>query len=188
MPTFKKTTVSDLKRRFCTAEALTGPSMLASVLDPRYKNLFFANQESRAALFEAIREEIKQITPVIVDERPVAKKSKPAPRMDFLLASSWRNTASKNADTTKDPFNEFVACLQTAQADNETDPVQWWKENASCFPAILKVAQKYLAIPATSVPSERVFSTAGNIVNHKRSCLVPDNVNMLTFLNKNAKL
>ena len=85
---FKRTTASDLKRRFCTDEALTGPSMLASVLDPRYKNLFFVDQESRAAPFDAIREEIKQITPVIVDEGPVAKKSKTAPGMDFLLAGS----------------------------------------------------------------------------------------------------
>ena len=38
---------------------------------------------------------------------------------------------------------------------------------------------------AADVPAERVFSTAGLIVNCQRASLSPDNVNMLVFLNKN---
>ena len=115
---------------------------------------------------------------MIVDEGPIAKKSKPAPRMDFLLAGSWRNTTRENADTTKDSVNEFVWYLQTAQADNGTDPLQWWRENAF----------HSFAIPGMSVLSERVFSMAANILNHKQSCLLPDKVNMLIFFIKNHKL
>ena len=37
---------------------------------------------------------------------------------------------------------ELAAYLQTAQVDNGTDPLQWWKENASRFPAISGIAQK----------------------------------------------
>ena len=48
-----------------------------------------------------------------------------------------------------------------------------------------KVAKKYLSIPATLVPSERAFSTAGNIVNKKRACLQPSSVNVLVFLSEN---
>ncbi|ELT95740.1 hypothetical protein CAPTEDRAFT_140410 [Capitella teleta] len=53
------------------------------------------------------------------------------------------------------------------------------------FPRIALLAKKYLAIPATSAPSERVFSTAGNIVTPKRSRLNPEKVNMLVFLAHN---
>ena len=42
-------------------------------------------------------------------------------------------------------------------------------------------------IQATSVASERVFSTAGEIVTKKRSSLTPSNVNMLIFLHKDFK-
>ena len=47
--------------------------------------------------------------------------------------------------------------------------------------------QTYLAIPATSIPSERAFSAAGHIVNKKRACLHPSSVNMLVFLSENLK-
>ena len=42
------------------------------------------------------------------------------------------------------------------------------------YPRLSQLATKYLAPPATSVPSEQAFSAAGNIVNIKRSCLLPD--------------
>jgi len=45
-----------------------------------------------------------------------------------------------------------------------------------------------LLVLQTTVPSERVFSTAGNIVTDKRTPLDIDTVEMLLFLNKNIHL
>jgi len=53
------------------------------------------------------------------------------------------------------------------------------------YPHYSQLAMKYLAPPATSVPSEQAFSAAGNIVNIKRSCLLPENV--LVFLAANLQ-
>ena len=50
-----------------------------------------------------------------------------------------------------------------------------------------KLAKKYLSIPATSVRSERVFSSGGYIVNNFRSRLLPEHVNLLVFLANNLK-
>ena len=53
------------------------------------------------------------------------------------------------------------------------------------LPLLSTMAWKYLCILATSVPSKHAFSTAGNIANAKRSCLLPENTNILTFLAEN---
>ena len=66
-------------------------------------------------------------------------------------------------------------------------PLMWWKTHSDKYPTLALVAKKYLCIPATSVPSERVFSNAGDIVTAQRSCLKPKHVDMLIFLKKNWK-
>ncbi|KAM7395653.1 hypothetical protein PAMA_007088 [Pampus argenteus] len=59
-----------------------------------------------------------------------------------------------------------------------TDPMTWWKDNKHKYPRLAKLASAYLCVPATSVPSERVFSAAGLIVNRLRARLHPDHVDM----------
>lgn len=68
------------------------------------------------------------------------------------------------------------------------DPFDWWKVNESKFPSVAKLAQRYLCVPGTSVASERIFSTAGDIVNANRSRLAPENVDKLIFLQKNLNI
>ena len=41
--------------------------------------------------------------------------------------------------------------------------------------------------PWESVPSERVFSTAGDIITAQRSTLTPEHLDQILFLNKNLK-
>jgi hypothetical protein len=67
-------------------------------------------------------------------------------------------------------------------------PVNWWRDRIGTYPLLGQLAVRYLMIPATSVPSERVFSAAGSIVNKKRCSLHSENVNMMIFLHSNYKL
>lgn len=69
-----------------------------------------------------------------------------------------------------------------------SSPFAWWEINTRLFPHLAKLAQRILVVQATSVSSERVFSTAGDIVTAKRSSLDPENVDKLIFLNKNYGL
>ena len=64
----------------------------------------------------------------------------------------------------------------------DADPLAWWKSNKHKYPHIARLARHYLTVQGTSVPGERVFSTAGNIVTTSRSRLAADNVDQLIFL------
>ena len=66
------------------------------------------------------------------------------------------------------------------------DPLTWWCTMHTRFPILWRLAQVYLAIPATSVPSETAFSHAGHIVTPHCSQLKPETVSDLLLLNRNG--
>lgn len=66
-----------------------------------------------------------------------------------------------------------------------SDPLLWWKGRVDKYPLFSKYAKQLLGMPATSVASERVFSTAGDVVTAQRACLSGDQVDMLVFLKHN---
>jgi len=82
---------------------------------------------------------------------------------------------------------EIKVYLSLPSIPAEGDPLVWWRGHASELPHLARIARKLLCIPATSVPSERLFSASGHIVSPRRSLLKPDKVNMLTFLHFNLK-
>jgi hypothetical protein len=63
--------------------------------------------------------------------------------------------------------NLYVEELDTIPMD--TNPLSWWKYNSKRFPKVAIVARKWLAVSATSTPSERVFSICGIVNDSKRS-------------------
>ena len=68
------------------------------------------------------------------------------------------------------------------------NPLGWWKDHQHSYPLLSKLAKRILNIQGTSVPSERVFSTAGDIVSAQRATLSPQHVDSLIFLKKNMRI
>jgi len=85
-------------------------------------------------------------------------------------------------------FNRFNAEDETKQYISlpplriGDDPLAFWKGLKNTLPVLAVIARRYLAIPATSVPSERLFSEAGSIVSARRASLQPNRVRSLAFL------
>jgi hypothetical protein len=68
------------------------------------------------------------------------------------------------------------------------DVLQFWKSSNNTFPHLKRLAEIVLAIPATSTPSEQVFSTTGLILNAKRTMLSPENVGKIQIIHDNYNL
>ncbi|EGZ22139.1 hypothetical protein PHYSODRAFT_492443 [Phytophthora sojae] len=65
-------------------------------------------------------------------------------------------------------------------------PLLWWKEHHSEFRTLAPLARKWLGCTASSVPSERAFSTAGNTITKRRGALNADTVRDLIFMAQNS--
>jgi hypothetical protein len=85
-------------------------------------------------------------------------------------------------------LNRYRAISGLSMADPvskvRTNPLQWWKVHEPTFPHVAALARRYLCIPATSSPSERLFSTAGLTITKARNGLRDDNASAIIFLNK----
>lgn len=62
------------------------------------------------------------------------------------------------------------------------NPLTEWENTKSVYPKLFKLAMKYLLIPATSVPSERLFSKAGDTISKTRNRLTGSRLSKLLFL------
>jgi hypothetical protein len=82
---------------------------------------------------------------------------------------------------------ELKLYREMKQSSMKENPLLWWKMNAFMFPRLSKLATRYGCVQATSVASERVFSTTGYIVCATRACLKTESVNALVFLKKNMQ-
>ena len=75
-----------------------------------------------------------------------------------------------------------------ARVIDANSPIDWWKMYDGQFPPIAKLARKYLAIPASSAPSERVFSRAKLIQQRQRWNFLPQRLEVCVMLKHNAWL
>ncbi len=151
--------------------------MLAALLDPRFKELGFASNSLCIRTQEQLRnayQDMKNLTDENQEAelRPISSNS--------LLARMFENNAIH--------VDEVASYLALPKIHHDDCPLIWWKTNKTRFPVLSKLAKKYLAVPATSTPSERLFSEAGNVMTIKRTQLAPNMLENLVFCKKNWRL
>jgi hypothetical protein len=115
------------------------------------------------------------------DPSPATKKAKP----DDSTAAGLIH--SKYLPKVVGPFDEMSTYLNnkytldiTTQM-NSLSVTEWWKVN-SIGSTLKKFAQKILGVPATSVASERGFSTAGQVITKYRTRLSNESIKALLCL------
>ena len=169
-------------------------------LDPRFKLQCISDEvqrvQAKSHIVAAVLHHHSQNTSVTVtttdssqqdEEEPVVKKQC---NRDFW--ATWESmtdlqpTASiSHSVQVETEVSNFLAepCVPRV-----IDLVVWWHGNANRFSLMTAAAKQYLAAPPTSVPSERLFSSAGDIFSEKRSCLLAENVERLVFLKANMPI
>ena len=76
------------------------------------------------------------------------------------------NESTKELSKEDEVKKELQFDMDQPCIDTDSKSLELWKLNSSLFPVIAKLAKKYFSIPATSIRSERVFSSGGYIVNN----------------------
>ena len=67
-----------------------------------------------------------------------------------------------------------------------TKPVSWWWKSRHSLPMLYNLSTTYLCVQASSTPSERVFSVAGDTISVERSRIRPEVADMVIFLQNNC--
>ena len=113
---------------------------------------------------------------------PSAAPTKKRRLVDILCTTNSPQEGMSNEERVKEELSRY---LGYNRPEINTSPLEWWKHHSKDLLYLSILSKKYLSVCATSCPSERVFSTSGNIITAKRNCLKPDKVDKLVFLAKN---
>lgn len=180
---------SQIKRLVVEKFDLKDVHWLATYLDPGYKNFgFIKNDTIRKNKLEKTRS-------LLVERIAEIKLPEPVAEVGIAMGSSQGEEIS-NAKTRKldmfDAVRMGAAQINTnlseiaeidkyssAPVPESRNPLEFWKAHCDHLPRLAQVAAQVLAITASSAPSERCFSSAGRIIEERRTSLKPETVDDL---------
>lgn len=155
---------------------------VAVILHPPMKKLHIISTAERKQLYDEVNNYIQSKSTPIND---IVENT-------IIVQNLSENSSKLNGQNLLDSFihldsfddvaivdTELERYLKHPISTNITNISDWWIANQSKYPNLFKLYLKVSCVPATTASSERDFSTAGYIVNDKRSTILPNNVNDL---------
>ncbi|XP_026471184.1 zinc finger BED domain-containing protein 1-like [Ctenocephalides felis] len=169
----KQILIDTANRRFSNVED-NSDIAVATLLDPRFKNLYFRNENACATAIETLRSEICLHTSISSAVLETAPNS-----FDFWHLHKQIVSERKKRNNTQDEVDLYLKQHVTPLTSN---PLTSWEDMKESFPNLYLKFREYATIMATSVPAERLFSEAGTEIIEKRNRQEPDYLNKLLFL------
>ena len=157
-----------LKKHIKSVVEASGPNIIPPTQDQEYVNL----QNERFATTTPMRDTPIPYTHTLFDSDSDEELPRAAAEIDTKIETELQMYS-------KLKFN--------AKEKKETHVLKWWNEKRNLFPCLSETVKALLHTPATSVPSERIFSEAGYIARARRSRILPKNLNKFIFIKKNIK-
>ncbi|CAG5037111.1 unnamed protein product [Parnassius apollo] len=196
MLTLKNNMLAKLDKRF----PITDKIVVAALLDPRFINLsqidtYLEQKNTTRAAFlaEYIKIHISGESTTMATLAPAVITSFSNESVLSKLSKKHSCSGTSSILTSTECNEADQECWMYLAAANacdvkDDDILNYWQNKKKTFPLLSELARIMLAIPATSTPSERVFSIAGLTVTVKRSRLSPVRVNKIIFIHDNYTL
>ncbi|XP_057694491.1 zinc finger BED domain-containing protein 4-like [Corythoichthys intestinalis] len=196
--TMKSTLLDAVETRFAGIEEEPLYS-IATLVDPRYKDRYFTHSDNLCIAKDKLIQEVTKIEEraATVSEESAAAVAGPSSKkkcqegsssLGSILDEILEENPLEGRCVSTSAEVQVQTYLMEQPCNRKSNPLQYWKQNASRFPPLADVAAKFLCAPSTSVDSERLFSAVSNILDEKRNRLSADRVEMLIFLKKNLHL
>jgi len=169
----------------------------SAFLDPRMKVKLkkIMNLENYNEMVRDVLGEMKKIDLAADREKIVIPAAASKTKRNISVFDGFDSEDEIDDSTTKceielDGYKHGSVSLPLYSSNGEfNNPLDWWKlEGESKFPKLAKLAKKYLCIPATSAPSERVWSRASRILSMKRSRMKDDVAAAIMFTKENVRI
>lgn len=182
----KKVLTQEFQGRFKIVESKSLIA-IATILDPRFKKIHFVDKIACSHAVNKITNILNIVnTENIQEEQEYNFQSESVNQngvfwayRDILIQKCKRHI-SFNSTNNEIP-DEFRYYLNQIPINITECPLKYWQSHS--YSPLAKLAKRYLTIIATSVPSERLFSRAGNIINNLRNRLTGQHLQQLLFLN-----
>lgn len=167
------------------------PCIIGTLLNPHFKKLGFkTDSDIEKAVSSVQREYSTYLTAQHSIDSPstsmsailepsTSKKSKLSSLLDFL------DQSPPSTNSTSDAIIDIRQYVEKPVLPQSEDPIKYWTENQN---KLKNIALKYLCIPATSTPAERIFSKAGQLITDRRNRLNADHIDALLFIQQNHKI
>jgi hypothetical protein len=164
----------------CYWECTSDDNLLATILDPRVKSMGNKSEE-KELLRKHYEDYHENYLPTPVESRTASPT--PSESTDPIYKPKLFSIFEKNQPKASD---EVVEYLSEDKIPFTQCPFNWWLNKKNKYPVLAKMARVFLAIPATSTSSERLFSDAGNLITSKRSRIDSELFKRMMFLKRNA--
>ncbi|XP_075737457.1 zinc finger BED domain-containing protein 4-like [Rhipicephalus microplus] len=160
---------------------------LAMLLDPRFKDAFYTKRAEKKWACSVLTKAAEGTLQVLGCKASTESDTGLDSSQDASVWGAFASIASDGSKITgpsiKDDVQKYLRAPLLSRCE---DPLDWWKSKGShLHPSLVRVARRYLSVPATQTTSERLFSTAGAIVTCRRKHLLPQHVEQLVFLHDN---
>ncbi|XP_059095066.1 zinc finger BED domain-containing protein 4-like [Tigriopus californicus] len=177
--------LANITRRFGIFEDF--PELaISTILDPRFKSHGFQYDCKLTHASDLLLQELGKLIEVeapfhqVEESRPKQTRTSLWEPFDQCIVQKRESGLFKSARC------ELNAYFQQPCESRHSNQITWWnKDGRAQFPLLYKLAMKYSIIPATSVPSERVFSVAGQVLSKRRNRLGDECARLLICLHNN---